>query len=114
MNNFIQFCKNLTVTNIPDISEAMDLGEGVRLRIDTISKDIKLKLNNLDHVSVPYIENMFEDIDVVIDKLNGIEDCDVSDAILNRFSQNIYGKMFNSLSSVERSIISVLGIYILI
>lgn len=115
MENFVQFCKNMTMTNIPDISEkTTDIGNLMKLKIDTISKDIKLRLHCLDRVSIPYVESMFEDIDVVVDRLNSLEDSDVNDAILNRFANNIYRKDFNELSSVERSIISVLGIYILI
>ena len=115
MENFIQFCKNMTMTDIPDVGDvSTEISTMLKTRIDTVSNDIKLKLRFLDHVSIPYVESMFDDMDVVIDKLNNLENNDVNDAIINRFANNIYRKDFNELSNVERSIISVLSIYILI
>ena len=115
MENFKQFCINITNTNIPNIHiEAADCYLENDELIEHVTADIKNKLDIIDHVSVPYIEGKFDNLDAVGDILAFTKHEDIPDALLNLISYKVYDKEFNLLSNAERSIIAVLSVYILI
>lgn len=114
MWSFLNFCKNMTFPAIPDIeSDSVDAPANLVSKIDNVANDIERKIENIDHINIGYIEEAFSDMQLVTKKMKEIGD-DVPDEVLNRFAVNIFGEPFNKLSNVERSIIAVLGVYILI
>ena len=115
MENFKQFCINITNPNLPDvISDDMDFEiEDTRI-IDNVTTDVRNKLEFIDRISVPYIEGRFDKLDNVGKILEFTNNEDIPDNLLNLISNKVYNKPFNSLSNDERSIIAVLSVYILI
>jgi hypothetical protein len=115
MENFKQFCINITNPNLPDVdTDSMDYEmEDTRI-IDNITTDIKNKLGFIDRISVPYIEGRFDNLDNVGKILEVTGNEDIPDELLNLIANKVYEKPFNSLSNDERSIIAVLSVYILI
>lgn len=116
MKNFKQYCMSITYPNIPDIeSTSSELNIQLQEKIRNIGQYVREKINFIDRVSVPFVEKKFEDVDKVVDELINTEQEDIPDNILNAFSQNIFGCIFNELESGwKRSIIAVLSVYILI
>jgi hypothetical protein len=113
MGGFLSFCKNMTYKTIPPdvMTDSIEVEESIAKKIDVISEDILLRIENIEKVHIPYIEAAFDDMHAAFSK---IQDNDIPDEILNRFAVNIFGEPFNQLSNVERSIIAVLSVYILI
>ena len=115
MNNFRQFCINITNPNIPDLSTTECVCPPTLIEaVDTISADIARKARFLHKVSVPYIEARFENLDKVESLLEFMELDDIPDTLLNHVAMCTFGEIFNKLSNEDRSIIAVLTIYILI
>lgn len=115
---FLAFCKKIaTSDNIVDDIDINDVEvpEKYLDETDNLISSIKPKLNRLDKISISFIQNVFEDIDNVVERLN--EDCilgDIPDSIINYLSSNLYGKTFGELTDDEMSIIKVLACYICI
>ena len=115
MNNFKQFCINITNPDIPNIETTeCDCPDELKQSVKIISNDISHKIDFLDRVSIPYIEARFENLDQIETLLEFMELEDIPDTLLNHVAISTFGEVFNSLSNVNRSIIVVLTIYILI
>jgi hypothetical protein len=117
MDNFEQFCINITNPEIPDIeTDNCECPSELQSSVDVVTGDIsrKIQLNILNKVSVPYIEGTFENLDKVGEILEKLEITEIPDTLLNHIAKRTFGEVFNRLSNVNRSIIAVLTIYILI
>lgn len=116
MKNFKQYCMSITYPNIPNTeSESTDLNIQLHEKIKNIGQYVREKIDFIDRVSIPFVEKKFEDVDSVVDALIATGQEDIPDNILNAFAKNIFGCIFNELESGwKRSIIAVLGVYILI
>ena len=115
MENFKQFCINITNPNLPDVmTDESDYEMEDSRIIDNITADIRNKLGFIDRISVPYIEGRFDELDNVGKILELTDNEDIPDELMNLISDKVYDKPFNSLSNDERSIIAVLSVYILI
>lgn len=115
MENFRQFCINITNPEIPDtFTTECECDASMVSSIDTITTDIKRKINFLDNVSIPYIESRFEKLDKLEKIFDYMEIDDIPDTLMNYVSDKVYGVIFNQLSNDKRSIIAVLSVYILI
>lgn len=115
MENFKQFCINITNPNIPDINtDATMCSPDDGVVVDALVNDIKNKLEFLDRVSIPYIEGKFDKLDNVGKILEFTKHEDIPDELINMLSYKLYDCHFNQLSNDKRSIIAVLSVYILI
>ena len=115
MENFKQFCINITNPVIPDVdTDAMDCFVELDNVVNHVTSDIKNKLDIIDKIAIPYIEGKFDKLDNVGRILEFLHRENIPDPMLNLIAFKVYDKSFNQLSNDERSIIAVLSVYILI
>lgn len=115
MENFQQFCINVTNPDLPDISTDESYCDDKLVEfVNIVTNEIKNKLGFIDRVSIPNIEGKFDKLDNVgkILEITGHED--IPDEFINYISEKVFDEKFNMLSNDKRSIIAVLSVYILI
>lgn len=81
--------------------------------VDSTINIIKPKLDRLDAIELPFIENTFSDTEYVC-KCLGNERVNINDAIINVLSKNMFGVKCDELTNVQSNIIKVLVAYIVL
>ena len=120
---FQQFCNDI-VNNVEydlpcentegDTVVEVTYPEGFRSRLNVLKKDILVKIDRLDKISIRYIENAFHDMNKVRDIIRDEYHYEVNDEWLSCVSQEIMGMKYNDLTEDGRAIIKVLTVYLLI
>lgn len=116
---FVEFClgkANGDLIDTPFFTEDHDwVSPPVQYKkpLDVLIKNMKIKRDILDRVSVPYVENAFSgDYKSILDEK--LEDGEVPDSMIEYLSDGIFGKKINDLEYNQRAIIKVLSVYICI
>ena len=116
---FVEFClgkANGDKLETPFFTEDHDTvspPEKYKGPLDVLIKNMKIKRDIFDRVSVPYVENAFNgDYKSILD--DKLDDGEVPDAMIEYLADGIYGDKINNLDYNQRSIIKVLSVYICI
>ena len=112
--NFKQFCMSHATPKHVDITDSMDINPSYEGVVAITITNLKNKIDIFDRISIPYIEDRFEneyDVKACLD----LKDMgDIPDGIINRLSMGLYDKMFNDLTNEQQAIIKVFSTYICI
>jgi hypothetical protein len=113
---FYQKCQYLAtqmiLTTDPD---NFDYPDSLSKNVKTLISNIKPKLDILDKINIPYIENVFDTKPEVLKKtLQESCNCDIPDGLINTLAKGLYSKDFNTMDISEQAIIKVLSVYLMI
>lgn len=113
---FYQKCQYLAtqmiMTTDPD---DFNYPDSLSKKVKTLITNIKPKLDILDKINIPYIENVFDVKPEILRKsLQESCDCNIPDGLINTIAKELYSKDFNSMDISEQAIIKVLSVYLMI
>lgn len=115
--SFKEFCTKVATNEIVTVdSSDNSVPETYRTKLDSLVTIMRPRMKNLDRINVRFIEDAFEDINEVKEKLDKkTVDGDIPDGVLNELSKKLYdGKSFNEIAQDEQMIIKVLAVYLCI
>ena len=112
---FLPFCQRISTPFIVvEPVQVSEMPEDIAKRVKALCDIMKLKMDKLERVEIPFVESLFQDIDKVEDIMEKEYNGDVPDYLLHNLSTNLYGQEFASLDADQQSIIKTLSVYICI
>ena len=112
---FEQFCKYHATNEQISSIDVKDVDRNVQERAHALCQIMKPKMEILDKVNIPFIENEFNKTPNELYKvLNPTCHGEIPDGLMNVLGQELYQKHFNDMSVSEQAIIKVLAVYLMI
>ena len=111
---FSAFCKRVSTYDMITQLDVKPVNKELEKRIDVLCEIMEPKMEILDRIEVPFVENKFVDIEYVSKILSTYNQGDIPDYLLKTLSQRLYRTEFTALNSDRQSIIKTLSAYICI
>lgn len=112
---FDQFCKQIASNELltdPIVCSEDDADDILKERAQALCGIMRLKMNKLDRIEIPFIEENLKDLNRVEQLLSEYNQGEIPDYLLMTFSEKLYGIPFNELNIDQQSVIKTLSIYI--
>jgi hypothetical protein len=113
---FYQKCQQLATPTINETDpDDFDYPDSIDTKLHALISNVKPKLQILDKINIPYIENAFDiKPDVLKEHLEKSCECIIPDGLINTLSKELFNKDFNNMIVSEQAIIKVLSVYLMI
>lgn len=109
--DFKKYCELYTVSSDIMITEDMTIPEEYVKTVDRVVDDLRYRTEDFDSVTIEYIQCTLDSVEDMGAALRHTEG-DIPDGMMNTLSKELYGKMFNELEQIEKSIIITISTYI--
>jgi hypothetical protein len=111
---FTDFCKRVASSEAIQQLDVKPVNEALEQRVNVLCEIMEPKMDILNRVEIPFIEEKFMDMDYVAKILSGYNQGDIPDYLLKTLSERLYKTEFTALNSDRQSIIKTLSVYICI
>lgn len=111
---FTDFCKRVASSEAIKQLDVKPVNEALEKRVNVLCEIMEPKMDILNRVEIPFIEEKFMDMDYVTKILSEYNQGDIPDYLLKTLSERLYKTEFTALNSDRQSIIKTLSVYICI
>lgn len=114
---FQQLCNRVATRERIDediIVDETSVPDDIKGRTHALCNIMQTKMEILDCIEIPFIDNAFADMDNAELLIQGYNHGDIPDYLLKEFSTKLYHQEMKDLNDDQQSVIKVLSAYIII